>query len=261
MIKLASLLKTIKSHKRIQRITEDKYDSVDKWDNWLDYLKEDGYGIDIVIIKQLIKKFNINIKGYFKHKILRIWDEKQVAYLYNDDTENVEYMYVEDIKEFIDLFDVDNADELGIDPEKIYNPWIESSLYDLKRNPGIVYHWTTKEKWEEIQKSGKILQSNGTSLTNQNYRGIFTTYNPEEYDTGIYGNICLEINLNAFMESVGYAFLTLEFEPETTEYLLKDYIYRGLDLTGEVHFPNSDGVSPYTIIVGHNIPIKFIKPI
>jgi len=72
MIKLASLLKTIKSHKRIQRITEDKYDSVDKWDNWLDYLKEDGYGIDIVIIKQLIKKFNINIKGYFKHKILRI---------------------------------------------------------------------------------------------------------------------------------------------------------------------------------------------
>ena len=55
--------------------------------------------------------------------------------------------------------------------------------------------------------------------------------------------------------------MKLEYEPDITEYLLRDSVKSDLDLNIEIDQSDSYGMSPYTIIVCHNIPIKYIKSI
>ncbi len=228
----------------------------DQWEDWVEYLDYFEYDLDIEELKKLIVKFGLDVEHYFEKRVAKLSDGKQSAYLFND---KGDLTYIKDIEQWVWDFNDWNADKLGIDPEDIYNGWVESSLKDLKQNPGTVFHWTTEEKWELIQKAGGMHQSWGTGINNRSAHGIFTSVNPEEYALGSYGDTCLEIDLEAFKKSMGFRELNLEFEPEAMEYLLRDYIRSVLGMESRDDMGNDGGISPYTVIVNHNMPLQFIK--
>jgi hypothetical protein len=250
MIKLKKLLTEI-----------DPDDNSDQWDYWYDYIYEIEYGIEKDELNKLYRKYNLSAEKYFDGKIVKLWDKKKVAYLeYDFKSETADL--IKDINQWIyNLSDMDTV-ALGIDETKVYNPWIESNLKDARENPGKVYHYTTEEKWEEIQQDGQIIGSSGTGLSNRWEHGIFTSTDPEEHALGTYGDICLEIDLDKFKTESGLKELDLQFEPDVMEYLIREYIRSVLEL-GESRdeIDSSGGMSPYTIIVGHTIPLKYIRRI
>lgn len=232
---------------------ESEPEDSDQWDNWVEYLDYFDYGIDGGEIRKFIHKFNLNHKQYFKDKILYLSDAKTKVYL-EYDVKNDTYDFIKDIRQWV--YDVDPFD-LNIEESKLYNGAIGCTLDDLREHPGTVYHYTTPEKWELIQRSGVINPSLGTGLSNRQAYGVFTSVDPEEHADGSYGDICLEINLQSFKEQQGFDKLDLEFEPDVYDYLAREYISAVLDL--QMDFDLSSDMSPQTVIVNHSIPIQYVR--
>lgn len=239
-----------------QLIMESEPDNSDEWDNWMEYLDYFDYDIDKNEVVKLIKKHGLDGRKYLGGRIIKLWDRKQECYLEHDKNDGTVSL-IKNIEQWI----YDNGDDvIDIDSSEIYNSWVESSLKDLKENPGNVYHYTTEEKWNEIQRSGQMIGSAGTGLTNRGEYGIFTSTDPEEHASGTYGNVCLELNLEQFKNDSGLKALDLSFEPDVMEYLIRDYVRSQLELEGSHDdIDSSGGMSPYTVIVSHNIPIKYIR--
>lgn len=235
--------------------------NVDLWDDWQEYLDYNQYELPKENLIKLKNKFNLNVKQYLK-VIINLSDNKHSEYVIYDPS-NQTFDYIKDIKDWIyNLSDVEMEEMLGYGVDKIYNSWTESTLDDLKIHPGKLYHYTTEEKWEDIQQSGELRGSSGTGITNRFANGIFTSVDPEEHASGTYGNVCLEIDMDTFKKSNNLSSVNLEYEPDIEEYLLRDLIRSRLELDDmEINLDSSSGMSPYTIIVGHNIPVQFIKQI
>ena len=231
---------------------------LDEWDNWYDYLEDLSYEINKDVISKLIKKYNLHGKSFFDGKIAKLWDTKKEMYL-RYDIENKTADVIKNIEEWIYTIDNDTCIELGIDSDTIYNPWTECNIKDLCENPGYVYHYTTDENWEEIKVDGKLIGSRGTGINNRYSHGIFASIDPETYANGTYGDICLELDLARFINYSGLTKLNLSFESDVTEYLIHTYIKDTLELENSDDVPSD--ISPYTIIVGHTIPMRFIKSI
>jgi len=242
MIKLKSLLPE----------AQEPVDS-NQWEDWHEYLEYFEYEIEKGEVAKIIKKHNLRGKGYFGNKIVAIFDKDNVYLQYDADNETFDL--IKDIKQWI--YDVDVSD--FIDPDTIYNNWIESTLKDLRVSPGKVYHYTTPEKWELIQQDGKMVGSYGTGINNRGAYGIFTSTDPEEYALGTYGDICLELNLDLFKTESGLPELNLDFEPEVVEYLSRDYLVGVLGIEIRDELPSD--MSPYTVIVNHVIPVKYIRQV
>jgi hypothetical protein len=66
------------------------------------------------------------------------------------------------------------------------------------------------------------------------------------------------MKLSTLIDS-GLLELNLTFEPEVEEYLLHEYVSHTLNLQMEPSL--SSDISPYTVIVNHNIPTKYINQI
>lgn len=231
---------------------------LDEWDNWYDYLEDLSYEIERDIISKLIKKYGLHGKSFFEGRVAKLWDNKHQIYLRYDPEYKVAHV-IKNIEEWIYTINEDNCSEIGIDSETIYSPWAECNIKDLQENPGYVYHYTTGENWDEIQVDGKLIGSRGTGINNRSSHGIFTSIDPETYASGTYGDICLELDLTRFLNDSGLSKLNLSFESDVIEYLIHTHIKNILELEDSDDIPND--ISPYTIIVGHTIPIKFIKPI
>ena len=120
-----------------------------------------------------------------------------------------------------------------------------------------MYHYTTPEKLELIKSSGKMIGSYGTGINNRSAYGIFTTVNIEEYQDGIYGDVCLEIDLSRLKLENNMSEISVEYEPEVSEYLIHEYIGSTLEIDFNAEIPSD--MSPYTLIVKHTIPTKYIK--
>lgn len=241
-----------------QLILESETDNSDEWDNWMEYLDYFDYDIDKNQVVKLIKKHGLNGRKYLGGRIVKLWDRNQECYLEHDKSDGT-ISLIKNIDQWV--YDK-GEDVIDIDSSEIYNAWVESSLKDLKENPGKVYHYTTEEKWNEIQRSGQMVGSAGTGLTNRWAYGIFTSTDPEEYASGTYGNVCLELDLERFKQDSGLVALDLSFEPDVMEYLIRNYIRSQLELEGSHDdIDSSGGMSPYTVIVAHNIPIKYIRQI
>jgi hypothetical protein len=240
---------------KLKSLLESETTDSDQWDDWIEYLHYFDYDIEKSEIKKLIDKFQLQWKNYFNGTVLSLSTETETRYLTYDEKNNT-YEPITDIDQWFYKLD---ASELGIDPDTLYNGHVESSLKDFKKNPGTVYHYTTEDGWEEIQSDKQIIGSSGTGINNRSAYGIFTSVDPEEYATGTYGDVCLEINLNQFKIDSGLLELNLTFEPEVEEYLLQEYVSHTLNLQME---PNiSSDISPYTVVVNHNIPLKYINQI
>jgi hypothetical protein len=233
--------------------------NADLWDNWYSYLKENDCDITREEIKKLLKKFDLT-KNIINNKIVILSDSKNKAYL-EYSAENDTFDFISDIDDWaVDLDDSEMEGLIGMSVDNIYNGWCESTLDDIKKNPGKVYHYTTEENWDAIKTEGVLKQSSGTGLTNRYSHGIFTSINPEEHAVGSYGNVCLEIDLETYKNDNKLSELSISYEPDVDEYLLRHQTYHVLELDTDRIDLSSD-MSPYTLIISHNIPIKYIKEI
>jgi hypothetical protein len=242
MIKLKSLI--TESHEPVDS---------NQWDDWREYLEYFGSDIEKSEMAKIIEKYHLKGKQYFDNKIIQIFGKNPVFLSYDADNETFDL--IRDIGQW--MYDVDISD--FIDPDTIYNAWVESSLKDLRENPGKVYHYTTPEKFELIKGTGKIIGSYGTGINNRGAYGIFTSADPEEYAQGTYGDVCLELDLSAFKQAAALPQLNLDFEPEVLEYLGREYLSSVLGIESRDSLPSD--MSPYTIIVNHVIPIQYVKQI
>jgi len=231
----------------------------DLWDDWIEYIRHNEYTIPKDEIKKLIKKFNLQYELLLK-VIVHLYKGNESVYLeYRPDDEAFDY--IKDIEQW--LYDLDDSrmeNLLGYAAEDIYNGHIEGTLKDMKSDAGKVYHYTTEDKWEEIQQSGGMRGSSGTGLTNRYISGIFTSTDPAEHAMGTYGDICLELDLSSFKKANNIPELNLSYEPDIEEYFLRNAVKSQLKLDNiEINMDSSGGMSPHTIIVHHNIPIRFIR--
>lgn len=169
--------------------------------------------------------------------------------------DNVSYKIEElDESEILEILDTKEED--------IYMSGWECSIKQLQEDPSPVYHYTNEESWEQIQESGELEGSSGSGLGNRSISGIFTSLDSEEYATGSYGDICLEIDLPRFKKDMSVARLELYPEPEVYENELRNQLKNQIDRDLETYeISDSYGVSIFTVIVGHAIPIKYIKAI
>lgn len=244
--------------KKISEITDQERDEMypvdsDKWDDWQEYIDHFYYTCPKLEISKLIKRFDLQYDTYFKEKIVKITDNKNVTWLLHD-KENETFDVIKDINQWI----YDRAEqELEIDVGSIYNGFLESTLNEFEKTPSKVYHYTTPEKLELIRSSGKMIGSYGTGINNRGAYGIFTTVNVEEYQDGTYGDICLEIDLLRFKLENNMSEISVEYEPEVSEYLIHEYIGSTLEIDFNAEIPSD--MSPYTLIVKHTIPTKYIK--
>lgn len=239
-------------------LSSETSENSDEWDDWVQYIKDVDSFIEKAEISKLIKRHGLSYEIFLNNSIVKIYDKGRSVYL-EFDKENDTFDNIGDIVEW--AYGLYNKDltKYGIYPEKIYNGWVESSLEDLSKEPGIVYHYTNEENFESIKTSGGLTRTGGTGINNRSAYGLFTTTNREEYATGTYGEVCLEINLDEFLKNSGLKQLELAFEPEIEEYLVMEYIKGTLSLNIHVDMPSD--ISPYTVIVNHDIPIQFVKQI
>ena len=229
----------------------------DEWDDWYEYFDYFDGSIDKKEAKKIVVRFGLIVKHFFDYRMVKLSDGKQTLYLIGEPSAEEPLSIIKNIEQWVYDFSDYDCDKLGINIDKIYNCHVESSLEDLRKNPGTVYHWTTEEGWDLIQASGGMHQSRGTGLNNHGAYGIFTTVNPEEYVLGTYGEIRLTIDLDTFQRDHGLRELHVEFEPEVMDYLLHEYLRNVLDIENREDVPSD--ISAYTVVVNHSIPVKYIK--
>lgn len=233
-------------------------EGVEEFDDWFEYIKYESYAMPKEDIRQLIQKFGLQGKKYLDGKMVKLWDDKRFAWLeFDGDTLD----YVDNIGEWLSNLNEHEYAEY-VNPDIIYNAWVETNLEDFKQNPGKVYHWTTEEKLEEIQQSGKVVGSRGSGLNNHGAYGIFTSTDPQEYALGSYGNVCLELDLERFLKESGKTELNLAWEPQVEEYLVREYLRSVLEIENDRdEIENDGGISPYTVVVNEVVPIQYVRQI
>lgn len=239
-------------------------------ENWVEDFKEKEYDISLNDIKKISEQYKLSTQFKLNNNIICISDE----------TDNIELYFLKDLNtNYYDLI-ASTKDELEdwitsvsfniireiiypVSEENIGNPWIDEgiSIKQLKENSVKLYHYTSEENWEDIQTEKILKMSRGTSLTNRGTVGIFCTTDPETYADGTYGNICLEIDINEFKNGENIEDINLEYEPDVEDYLLRSYLIYNLShgsISEDIISVPSD-ISMNTIIIGHNIPIQYIK--
>jgi len=223
-------------------------------DKFKELLSENEY-IPKNELKNVIQKQELNFEVFAN--LLKVSYNDQ-DYWFEDDDDG-DYELVKDIQQWIyDISISDALDILQLKEEDIYADGVGKTLKDFRNNPQNVFHWTTEDKWEDIQKHGVLIGSSGTGINNHSAYGIFTSIDADEYSGGSYGNVCLEINLKEFHRDYGES-LNIHIEPEMMERSIRETL---ADKMGVMEsFEGSYDVSPQTIIVNHEIPLRYVQRI
>jgi hypothetical protein len=215
-------------------------------------IDEDGF-IAKDELQQIIQKQNLQVATF--SDLLKVNYSGKDYWL--EDYDHEDYKILDNIQQWIyDRSESEALDILQIKEEDIYAGGIDSTIKDLRDNPPNLFHWTTEQAWKEIQKAGVLNGSSGSGINNHSAYGIFTSVDPEEHATGSYGNVCLEINLEAFQKDYGKS-LNLHPEPEFVEIYIRQALAYHMGI--EVEFESPNDVSPMTVVVDHNIPLKYVQ--
>jgi hypothetical protein len=126
--------------------------------------------------------------------------------------------------------------------------------------PDKVYHFTRSELWEdEIKPSGYLSPSRGSGINNRDAYGVFTTVDPEEYATGTYGDLCLEIDLERFMSEMNVdGEIDVLMEPEVLDHILKESVCYKLGVECSFDYPSD--ISGNTLVINSKIPLEYVRP-
>jgi hypothetical protein len=236
----------------------DNIEDFDDWTEWLDYNDMD---IDLNDFKSLVEKFHLKVEHIIKNKIAKISDGNNAMYLEFFPESQTFDVWAKDEDDLTDtiqsLQDYQILELLGIDEDDVYISGWECSIKDAREHPGVTYHYTTEEKWEQIQKHGGLIGSYGSGLTNQSAYGIFTTIDAEELAIGTYGDVCLELNLSEFQKDNKLKELDVNPEPEVLEVELRNLLLNKFNI--ESQDEASSDMSTFTMIVNHAIPLKYIE--
>lgn len=241
----------------IKESSEDDWRNYEDWEEYIDWEEE----ILASEVQEFSEKFNLSGNYYCNGKLLKI-QKDNYSYWFELDEEVYSKIADSDedmINHISNINDYTKLEYLNITEDDVYIGGWESSIGDTKEYPGIVYHYTNEDAWNDIQKSGKMNTSYGTGLTNRGARGIFTSVSPETNALGQYGDVLLEIDLSSFKQDYNIDKLDLSPEPEVFEEALNAALASVLDLQYDEYV--SSDMSLDTIIVGHAIPLKYIKRI
>lgn len=221
---------------------------------WQEILDEETFDIPAALVERMVKLNKLSFSWKLNKRILLLEDDVYLRY----DKEDHTFFYIDDIKGWLyDLSDTEMFDFVG-EVEDIPNGHLGESLNEFKAHPSEVYHYTTEEALEEIRESGGLDTTSGTGLTNRFAAGVFTSVDPEEYADGTYGDICIDIDLPAFLKA--HPDTQISFEPEVEECLMRDALAGALGLDDiDISPDSSGGMSYQTIIVGSAIPLKFLS--
>lgn len=242
---------------------QSKLEEYEDWTDFLDY--EDSIPKDD--IENFIQYYNLD-SNYYINLYLNL---KKNTYSYWLKLENETYEVVansdERMKSYVwNMSNDDKLSDLGISEDQLYFPSWETTLGEIKKEGGTVYHYTQKDRWEKIKKSGILNPSTGASvehgytrgLSNRYVSGIFTSINPETFALGEYGDVMLTIDLTRFKKEENIDILNIEPEPDILEATINDLFFQSLGFEMEQQYVAPD-MSPDTVIVNHAIPIKFIE--
>ena len=230
-----------------------KPEEYDDWKEWV----ENEYPISKEDLTEFVNVSKIPFEWKITGKILRIeniwldYDEKSETFDFLGNKESDIIDWVSNQQDYTKL------SYMGLEEDDLYISGWECTIKDLSGYGGKVYHWTTEDAWEEIQKSGIMTPSSGTGLTNRFASGIFTSNDPEEYALGTYGNICLEIDLERFKNENNIPKLRLEPEPDILENSINSAMIHKLGI--DYDFQDPSDMSTFTVIVGHKVPAKYIR--
>lgn len=233
-------------------------DDDDDQQSWLEYLEDEGL-LEASALDEFVATHNLsrNYPVRDNKNVIVLSDGKDTAYLISD---GEDYEYIDDIEDWAqNLTENEFTRIFKFTVEDLYNPYLEGTLKDCQEFPPTVYHYTTEEKWDEIQESGVLNTTYGTGITNRNSRGVFCSVDWETNQLGSYGDVCLAIDLAKLKDVLKLSELNLSYEPEVEEYLLADFISSVMDLNIYNEISSSGGMSLDTIIVNHRIPISCVS--
>lgn len=242
-------------------IENEEYAKFSEYDSWTDFLDfERDNEIQSNLVDEFVTHFSLSSSYYFNKFYLNIRD-KQYSYWFelNDDVYSLIAESDEEMKDHaVSIPEHVKLELLGITEDNLYISGWECTIGDMKQYGGTVYHYTTEEKWEKIKKSKILYGSSGTGLTNRHVSGIFSSVSPETYADGTYGDVMLSIDLTNFKKEENIDELFIEPEPDVMEAAIDEAFLGKLDIEDYSSYVSSD-MSPETIIINHNIPIKYIS--
>lgn len=232
----------------------------EEYDNWTDYLDFESGDIEENQLPSFIEYFDLQSIHYLNDNYLNLRDS-QSSYWFqkNDDLYEKQAESDEDMKSDIHRIDDHIKLELmGLTEDNLYIGGWECTIGEFRSEGGLAYHYTTEEKWEKIQKTRELRTSYGTGLTNRNANGIFASVSPDTYAEGTYGDILLEIDLTRFKNDYNIERLDLSPEPDVLEAAINNSFANSLGFDDYDEYISSD-MSEETVIIGHVIPLKYIK--
>lgn len=232
----------------------------EEYDNWTDYLDFESGDIKENQLPSFIEYFDLQSIHYLNDNYLNLRDS-QSSYWFqkNDDLYEKQAESDEDMKSDIHRIDDHIKLELmGLTEDNLYIGGWECTIGEFRSEGGLAYHYTTEEKWEKIQKTKELRTSYGTGLTNRNANGIFASVSPDTYAEGTYGDILLEIDLTRFKNDYNIERLDLSPEPDVLEAAINNSFANSLGFDDYDEYISSD-MSEETVIIGHVIPLKYVK--
>jgi hypothetical protein len=233
----------------------------EEYDDWTDYIYMES-SIERDHLEEFVKYFKLQEMSYLEDNFINLKDNKNSYWLrYDPNSEIYDIVAKSDESLENEIQSIDDHDKLtlmGLSEDDLYiNGW-ECSIRDVKEYGGTVYHYTTEERWEEIEESKELRTSYGTGLTNQGANGIFASMSPDTNADGIYGDVLLEIDLAAYKQRYKIDKLDVSPEPDVLDAAINMQFASALGIENYEEQVSSD-MSEDTIIVGHVIPLKFIK--
>lgn len=230
----------------------------ENYDSWVDYL--DYESLEKSQLEEFCEFFSISKLLFLNDKIAKIFDQHNTIWLEEEDDSTFQKLADSDSDMRNEIENMDENSKLAllnIELDDVYVSGWECTIGDCSLEGLPVYHYTTEEKWKSIRKDRGMYTSCGSGLTNRSCYGIFASVSPETYAIGTYGDVLLELDLKAFKNAKGIEKLNLQPEPDVLEMELNSSVAHKLGLESDFYI--TEDMSPETIIVGHSIPLKYIK--
>lgn len=233
----------------------------ESYEDWTEYIDDRGY-LDSDELEGFMEFFRLGKSSYFNDKIISLLEDETTIWLKKDSIDDTfEFLArnTSDLSNEIQgMTDDEKLEIMGIEERDLYIDGWETTIGELCDYGGTVYHYTTEENWRAIRRDKEIYGSCGTGLTNRSCTGVFTSVSPETYASGTYGDVLLEIDLTKFKNEKGIQSLNLQPEPDVLENAINNAFFNRLSIDDDSSYIPGD-MSPLTVIVGHSVPLKYIK--
>ena len=122
---------------------------------------------------------------------------------------------------------------------------------------GILYHATDSENYESIKQEGLGARAGTRGMSNRSTgAAVFTTANPNEAESGVYGDLVVRIRADKMAKDGVTPFVFRE--PDVVEGELRSALAHAVG-DEEFVYDYEQGISPDTVIIDGSIPPKYLE--